>query len=99
MSSLLSTAHLARLSSRHPWRVIIGWILILVLAGVAATGLGDALTNEGDVTNRPESVRADDLLKDRLRGGQDPPVSETVIIHSDTETVDTPAFQQAVAKT
>ena len=65
----------------------------------AATGLGDALTTEGDFTNQPESVRADDLLKERLRGGQDQPVTETVIVRSESVTVDDPAFQQVVAQT
>jgi RND superfamily putative drug exporter len=96
---MFSTAELARASARHPWRVLAGWLLVLVLAGVAATGLGDALTYEGTFTNRPESVRADDLLKERLRGGEDAPVTETVIVHSDTATVDDPAFRQVVERT
>ncbi|HEY7031503.1 MAG TPA: MMPL family transporter [Thermomicrobiales bacterium] len=96
---MLSTAGLARASARHPWRVVAAWLLVLVLAGVAATGLGDALTYQGTFTNRPESVRADDLLKQRLRGGQDQPVTETVIVRSDTATVDDPAFRQVVAQT
>jgi RND superfamily putative drug exporter len=96
---MLSTAGLARASARHPWRVVAAWILVLVLAGVAASGLGDALTYQGTFTNRPESVRADDLLKHRLRGGQDRPVTETVIVRSDTATVADPAFRQVVAQT
>jgi putative drug exporter of the RND superfamily len=97
--AMFSTAGLARASARHPWRVLAAWLLVLVLAGVAASGLGDALTTEGDFTNRPESVRADDLLKLRLRGGQDQPVTETVVVHSDTATVEDPAFRQVVART
>src|SRR5688572_27456362 len=96
---MFSTAGLARASARHPWRVLAGWLLVLVLAGGVATGLGDAFTNEGGITNRPESVRADDLLTQRLRGGQDHPVTETVILRSDTATVDDPAFRQVVAQT
>ena len=96
---MLSTAGLARVSARHPWFVVAIWCVLLVLAGVAATGLGDALTTEGDFTNRPESVRADDLLTERLRGGADQPVTETVIVHSDTATIDDPAFQQVVTQT
>ena len=99
MSSRISTAGFARVSARHPWRVIASWILILLLAGIASTGLGDALTTEGDFTNEPESVRADDLLKERLRGGQDHPVTETVIVRSQTATVDDAPFQQVVAQT
>ena len=96
---MFSTAGLARFSARHPWYIVGIWVLLLVLAGVAATGLGGALTTEGDFTNRPESVRAEDLLKKRMRAGQDQPVTETVIVRSETATVDDPAFQQVVAQT
>jgi putative drug exporter of the RND superfamily len=96
MTSRFSTAGLAGMSARHPWRVVASWLLVLLLAMVAASGLGDAFTNEGSFTNRPESVRADDLLTQRLREGQDPPVTETVIVHSDTATIDDPAFRQVV---
>ena len=99
MKPPFSTAGLARISARRPWVVVAAWIVLLVLAGVAASGLGDAFTTEGDFTNRPESVRADDLLEQRLRGGQDEPVTETVIVHSDTATADDPAFRQVVEHT
>ena len=59
---LFSTAGLARISARRPWLVVAAWVVLLVLAGVAATGLGDAFTTEANFTNKPESVRADDLL-------------------------------------
>jgi putative drug exporter of the RND superfamily len=96
---MFSTAGLARLSARRPWRIIALWCLLLVLAFVAAGGLGDALTSEGDFTNRPESVRGADLLKERLRGGADDPVTETVIVSSETATVDSAQFEQVVAQT
>jgi RND superfamily putative drug exporter len=96
---MLSTAGLARASARRPWLVVAVWVVVLVLAGVVASGLGDALTTEGDFTNAPESVRADDLLRDRLRAGQDPPVAETVIVYAETLTVDDPAFRQVVEQT
>ena len=60
---MFSTAGLARVSARRPWFVVAVWVVLLVLAGVAATGLGDAFTTEADFTNQPESVRADDLLE------------------------------------
>jgi len=96
---MFSTAGLARISARHPWYIVAIWIGLIILAVGAATGLGDALTTEGDFTNQPESVRADNLLKERLRGGQDQPVTETVIVRSESVTVDDPAFQQVVAQT
>src|SRR3712207_2538535 len=97
MPSLLSTAGLARASARRPWVVLVGWVVILVLAGVAATGLGDAFTTDANFTNRPESVHADELVEARLRGPR--PVTETVLVHADAATVDDPAFRQVVERT
>ncbi len=96
---MFSTAGLARISARHPWKIVAIWVVLIILAVGLASGLGDALTTEGDFTNKPESVRADDLLKERMRGGQDQPVTETVIVRSESATVDDPAFQQVVAQT
>jgi RND superfamily putative drug exporter len=96
---MLTTAGLARISARCPWFVIATWCVLLVLAGFAATGLGDAFTNEGDFSNNPESVRGQDLLKERLRGGEDQPVTETVLVRSETATVNEPAFRQVVERT
>lgn len=58
----LSTGALARASARHPWRVLALWLAILVLAVVAASGLGDALTSSTNFTNKPESQVGADLL-------------------------------------
>lgn len=89
-----STAGLARLSARRPWRTLGLWVLVLVLAGLAASSLGDALTTEGGFLNEPESQRGADLLESRLRGPQ--PITETIVIRSETATVDDPAFQATV---
>lgn len=99
MNGLFSTAGLARISARRPWIVVSVWLVLLILAGVAATGLDDAFTSNGVFTNRPESVRADDLLAQRMLDGQDDPLTETVIIRSETLTVDTSEFQQVVEQT
>src|SRR5688572_21303497 len=96
---MFSTAGLARISARRPWIVVALWVLLLVFAGVAATGLGDAFTTESNFTNSPESVQAADLLEARLRDGADPALTETVIVHSETMTVDDPAFRQVVEQT
>src|SRR5215218_6748589 len=96
---MFSTSGLARISARRPWVVVAMWIVLLVLAGVAATGLADAFTTDGNFTNRPESVRADDLLSKRLRGGEEDPVTETVLVRSETASVDEDPFQTAVEQT
>ena len=94
MKSLLSTAGLARTSARHPWRVLGIWLIVLVLAGVAASGLGHALTTDANFTGQPESKKGAQILQDRLTGAT--PLTETIVIHSDTATVADPAFKTMV---
>src|SRR6266571_4156127 len=54
---------IARASSRHPWRTVAAWGVIVVSAfAFAATGLGDVLTNDIAFTNKPESIKAQDVL-------------------------------------
>ena len=97
---MFSTAGMARISARHPWRVIAAWtVLIVVAIAIAVTSLGDAFTSKSDFTNRPESTVGADLLKARMYGGQDQPLSEIVIVHADGATVDDPAFQATVEQT
>ncbi len=96
---MFSTAGLARVSARRPWLIVGIWILLLLLAVGAGTGLGDALTTDSTFSNRPESIRGDDLLAQRMRGGEDRPVTETVLVRSETLTVDDAAFQAVVEQT
>ena len=87
---------LARASSRHPWRVVGVWILIVVAAGVfTGVGLGDVLTNDIAFTNKPESIKAQDVI-DRQFGGERDENTEYVIIQSADATVEEPAFQAYV---
>ncbi len=91
----LSTQSLARSSSRHPWRTIVVWIgVIVVAAGLTGALLGDATTQAMNFTNEPESLRAAELIEDRLRGPDR--VNEIFIVHSDDLTVDDPAFKNFV---
>jgi RND superfamily putative drug exporter len=92
-----STSGLARLSARRPWWVLGAWIVAIGLAIVAASGLGNALTTSTNFSNEPESQRGADLLEQRLRGPR--LASETVVVRSDTLTVDDPAFRQVVEQT
>ncbi len=99
MASVLSTAGLARASARRPWRIVAGWVLVLVLALVAAaTLLGGALTSEVNFTGEPESLKGHNLLEDRMPNLADP-VSETIIVRSNTATVDDAAFKTLLADT
>jgi putative drug exporter of the RND superfamily len=62
----ISPETLARASSRHPWRTVAIWAVILIL-GFGASGvlLSDALTTDFDFTNNPEAIRAQKLLEQK----------------------------------
>ena len=97
MGSRFSPAGFARLSARRPWTVVGVWIGMLVIAGVlAATSLGDVLTTEISFTNEPDSLAGFNLLDERMDAGQ--AIGETVVVRSETLTVDDPAFGEAVAR-
>ena len=58
---LLSTRGLTAASARHPWRTIAAWMVTLVLAfGAIVTML--EFTSEAEITAKPESEQAYDLL-------------------------------------
>ena len=94
--SVFSTAGLARLTSRNPWKTVLVWVLILVLGGFSASSLGDNVTSEVQLLNNPESQQGLDLIEERM--GQEP-FRETLVITSETLTVDDPAFQTVVTNT
>jgi putative drug exporter of the RND superfamily len=95
MAFSLSPASLATSSARHPWRVIGLWVLVLLASFVISGALlSDALTNEASATNNPDSIRAEKLLEERLRGPER--INEAVVIQSADLTVDEPAFQSHV---
>ncbi len=98
MLQRLSPEHLARVCARHPWRVVSIWLVILVISGIFAAGVNDLLETNWSFTSSPESVRGERLLDDRLRDGPEP-ITETVIVSSETLTVDDAAFRARVEET
>jgi len=90
----LNPESLARASSRHPWRTVGTWAVILVV-GFAASGvlLSSALTTDFDFTNNPEAKRALQIL-DQRKLEQDL-IPETIVMTSEG-TVQDPAFVDAV---
>jgi RND superfamily putative drug exporter len=94
----LNPESIARASSRHPWRTIGAWLVILVgsFTLVSAGLFTDALTNGIDFTNTPESKEAEQLVQDRLRGGAEEPDTELVLVVSETATADDAVFQEYV---
>ncbi|MGE3077085.1 MAG: MMPL family transporter [Dehalococcoidia bacterium] len=93
MPSFLSPDRLARTATRHPWIVVGAWVALFFAAIASASTIGGVLTTEASTYRQSDSSRADDLLVSRLYGVE--PDRETVVIHSETATVDDPAFASA----
>jgi RND superfamily putative drug exporter len=92
----LNPESLARSSSRHPWRTVIVWFVVLLAGGVASASLlGPALTTEFDFTNTPEAKRAQQLLEDRRL--EDDIVTETfIVVGPEAGAMQDPAFGDRV---
>lgn len=88
---------LARASSRHPWRVILVWVLVVAAMGfVSHRLLSDALTTDIDFTNRPESKRAMELIERNVTGEQQD--TEFFIVKHPTLPVADPTFEAFVRR-
>src|SRR5215470_7855498 len=82
---------LARASARHPWRAVAVWIVVLAAAAVCSSAfLSRALTTQSSFANNPESVRAQNLIEQRLTG----PAKDTelVVVRSPVLAVSSPRF-------
>ena len=92
----LSPETLARASSRHPWRTLATWFVALMAMGYASSVLlAGVLSQDFNFTNQPESVRAQNILDTAFHTNNEQD-SELVIVQSDSQTVDDPAFKAAV---
>src|ERR687891_1630126 len=93
---MLSTEHLARLSAAHPWRTLAAWGAAIVVGIVLVVAfLGDGLTSEGAVTNDAESLRANELIAERMPATGFV-TDELVVVRSEERTVDDPAFRARI---
>ncbi len=92
----LSPETLARSSSRHPWRTLSVWLVAIVSMGyVSSLLLGGVLSQDFDFTNRPESVRAQEVIDQKFHTNSDQD-TELVIVTSASLAVEDPRFEQAV---
>jgi RND superfamily putative drug exporter len=92
----LSPESLARASSRRPWRTIGIWVVVIVSMGIVSSRLlGDVLSQEFEFTNKPEAVRAQEVIDATFQtnGAED---TEFVIVQSDSLTIEDPQFEEAV---
>src|SRR5918996_1363172 len=93
----LNPEALARASSRHPWRTLGIWVVLIASMGVVSSQLlGDVLTQEFEFTNNPESVRAQQVIDERFSDGTEVASTEFFIVQSESLTVEDPAFEAAV---
>jgi uncharacterized membrane protein YdfJ with MMPL/SSD domain len=93
----LSPTTLVLMSARYPWRTIGTWI-VLVVIGVIGIGtlLGGALTTEGNPTNNPQSMRAEEVLNDSFPAASGAAVTDIIVVRSATYTIDEPEFRALV---
>ncbi len=95
-----ATGALASAAARHPARTIVAWLVVLgVSIAATVTFLGDALTQDGDVTVELEAAVAADLV-DQARGTNpdEAAATEYVVIESPAGTrVDAPGNIGVVA--
>ena len=95
----LNPETIARASSRHPWRVMAIWVLLIVGAGAAIVPLlGGVLNNDIEFTNRPESVRAQEIIDERFTVASAGASTEYVIVSASGASVDDDAFRAYVTE-
>ena len=91
----LNPETLARASSRHPWRTVGIWLVVLVAGfGASATILSGALTTDIDFTNNPEAKRAMQILEERKL--EQDVIPETIVLVGDEGAVQDAAFAERV---
>ncbi|MXY35255.1 MAG: MMPL family transporter [Dehalococcoidia bacterium] len=90
------TDALARICARRPWWTVALWgLAVLVGLVLVRELLGSATTTELTLTTEVEADTATSLLDTRLRPVPEP-VTEVVVVQSDSLTVDDPAFREKV---
>jgi uncharacterized membrane protein YdfJ with MMPL/SSD domain len=93
------TERLARASSRHPWRVIAVWLLV-ILASIGAVATMLAYEGEAEVTRETESKRAEQILAEGFpsdRATRERRISEVGVVRADDGNVQSSSTRQRVA--
>ena len=88
---------LSRIATRHPWKIVAAWALVMIVAAPFALRVDDALTKFGWDVGGSESKEAHGLIERELP--QTFPQSLVVVFHSDEVGVDDPRFAQVVNAT
>ncbi|MFI8975175.1 MMPL family transporter [Nocardia asteroides] len=72
------------------------WLVVLIALGAAAPGVFTSLAGAGWQANGSESVRVRELAQQHFGGNSSAAVQ--VVVHSDTETVDSPTVQGVIGE-
>jgi uncharacterized membrane protein YdfJ with MMPL/SSD domain len=90
----LNPESLARASSRHPWRTLVIWVLVAASAvAVSIPLLGGVLNNDIAFTNKPESVKAQDIIDAKFETKTAGAGTEYVIVSNPDVVVADPRFE------
>ena len=81
------TGRIARTATRHPWRVLGLWVVLLAVAYFAAGTMSFAASPS---TAGTEATKAKDLIDQRLR--QQTPPEEFIVVESQAMTADDEAY-------
>jgi RND superfamily putative drug exporter len=96
------TGRLARSSARHPWWTGAMWLVVLAASFVLASGIGDVLTDDGDLEVVTEAETADALLAEHFPvvpdGAEPTGPREFITVEASDTTADDAAFQAVVAE-
>ncbi len=85
---------LARVSTRHPWKVVAVWALVMVVAAPFAMRFEGILTSAGWDVGGSDSQKARQIIERELP--QTFPQNLVAVFHSDELTVDDPRYSDAV---
>jgi putative drug exporter of the RND superfamily len=95
----LNPESMARASSRHPWRTVVAWVVVAVAAvAVSVVGLGGVLNNDIRFTNKPESVKAQDVIDAKFSSKQAGKSTEYVIVTNPGSVVSDATFRAFVTR-
>ena len=88
---------LAEIATRRPGRMLAAWgVIVLVALGLIGALLGSALTSDSSLTNRPDSVAAQELIDARLPDQES--VDEFIVVWSEDLVSSDAAFEARVAR-
>ena len=94
----LNPEGLARASSRHPWRTVGLWLVLIMSMGyLSSTLLADVLSQDIEFTNQPESVKAQNVIDESFPDVKQPNDVVFFLVGSPTSDVNDPAFQERVS--